>query len=86
MLLFEDKCFKVISYRGGCVLIRKDYPYSHHSHFRDIQGAKTVIKLFHKKLIPYRKYFRSSIERVTTKEELEKFGQQKPKQKYKNRR
>lgn len=86
MAMFEDKQFKIIRSRGGFILIRKTLSYDHHSHFRDLQGCRIVMKLFYRKLIPYKNYFKTSMKRITADEEFAKFGIQKPKQKYKNKR
>ncbi|WMU08069.1 hypothetical protein vBCtySFA67_00051 [Clostridium phage vB_CtyS-FA67] len=82
-LLWEDECFKVVHSRDY-VLIRKDFPYEFHSHFKRYSGAKGLVSLFYKKLQPHNQYFAVAMQRVTTEEEYSKFVPQRGKEKYYN--
>ena len=85
-MLYEDRDFKIIRHRGGVVLIRKNMPYSFHSHFKDFKGAKQVLRFFKRKVIPYSPYFKSSIIRLTTEYERTKFSYERKKPKYVNKK
>lgn len=83
-LLLEDSDFTIL--RGfDYIVVRKDSPYSFHSHFRRYSGALSLIRLFGRKLQPENEYFYVAMQRITTPEEFEKFApQKKQKQKYYN--
>ena len=83
--IWENKIFKIVYTGKDYVLIRKGLKYENHSHFRKLNGAKIVISLYNKKLIPNQSYFRSSMKRITTKEEYATFSYKKKKPKYYNR-
>lgn len=85
-MLYEDKEFKIIKTKRDYILIRKNHPRSYHSHFKQLNGARLVAKLFKQRLVPYKEYFIEAMRRVTSDSEFESFGQQKLKPKYKNRR
>ena len=85
MLLYEDKIFKIMRDNRDYILIRKNLPYSHHAHFRKLSGAKLIITLFNKQIIPRRRYFIESMRRITTEDEYLTFRKQKTKQKYYNK-
>ena len=82
--IWEDREFKIIRANRDYILIRKDFPYKYHAHFKKLYGCHLIINLYHKKLIPYQRYFRGSIKRLTTDEEYNNFTNQKPKPKYRN--
>jgi hypothetical protein len=81
--LYEDNCFKVLKSKDY-VVVRKDFPYDFHSHFARYSGAREVIKLFNKKLIPVNPYFVTALRRISTEEEWEGFKEQKHKDTYIN--
>ena len=84
--IWEDKEFRIIRCKRDYVLIRKNFAYKYHAHFEDLKGAKTVVVLFYKKLIPHGRYQRGSMKRLTTDEEYENFVEQRKKPKYRNQR
>lgn len=83
-LLFEDENFRILKGNRDYVVVRKNYPYEFHSHFRKYEGAKELIELFYKKVKPYGNYFSVAMQRITTEEEFESFVSKKKKVKYRN--
>ena len=81
--LYEDNLFRIIKTNRDYILIRTDLDYKNHAHFKNIQGAKLCKDLFYKQQIPYKRYFRGSMKRITTDEEYSQFSNQKPKDKCK---
>lgn len=84
MIVYEDKNFKILKRYNDYVLIRKNRPYSFHSHFRNLQGAKIVIGFFNRGMRPNKPYFISSMQRITTVDEYDAFGFRKKKMQYRN--
>lgn len=78
-ILWEDSNFKILHGRDY-IVVRKNYPYEFHSHFKSLTGAKVLVELFYKKLRPYHKYFNTAMKRITIEEEWDSFTPQKYKQ------
>lgn len=75
-VIFEDKEFQVV--KGyDFVVVRKDSPYSFHSHFRSLTGARGLIRLFYKKIQPIKEYFNTVMKRITTELEFDSFKKEK---------
>lgn len=83
-LMYEDDNFKIIQSSRDFVVIRKDFPYEFHSHFKRYSGARGLIRLFYKQIIPNEPYFYTAMERITTDAEFDSFYPQKEKQLYRN--
>ena len=81
--LWEDSEFKIL-FAKDYVVVRKNYPYDFHSHFKKFSGARSLVQMYYKKLQPYDDYFNVAMQRITTEEEWSKFTPQKPKQRYFN--
>ena len=74
--IFEDREFKVV--KGyDFIVVRKDSPYSFHSHFKSLTGARGLIRLFYKKVQPFKEYFNTAMKRVTTDREFDSFRKEK---------
>ena len=70
--IFEDREFKVV--KGyDFVVVRKDSPYSFHSHFKSLTGARGLIRLFYKRVQPFKEYFNTAMKRITTEVEFFSF-------------
>lgn len=82
--LFEDKEFVIYHTNRDYILIRKNGGYAQHSHFDRFSGAKLLIDLFYKKVVPYNPYFKEAMERICYENEICKFKEEKVKQKYYN--
>ncbi|MDF2612516.1 MAG: hypothetical protein K0S71_302 [Clostridia bacterium] len=81
--IFEDGEFRILQGRGF-TLVRKNKPYTYHSHFKHMDGTRLMIKLYYQKVIPYEPYFIEAMRRITTPEEFSSFRKQSRKCKYKN--
>ena len=76
--IFEDKEFKVV--KGyDFVVIRKSKPYSFHSHFKSLTGARSLIRLFYREVQPIKEYFRTAMKRITEEFEFDNFRKEKNK-------
>ena len=82
--LFEDKEFIIYNTNRDYVLIRKNGEYGQHSHFDRFSGAKLLVDLFYKKVLPYNPYFREAMERICYEKEIKHFKEAKKKQRYYN--
>ncbi len=82
--LFEDKEFIIYATNRDYILIRKEGEYKQHSHFDRFSGAKLLVDLFYKKILPYNPYFKQAMERICFDNELTSFKQEKKKQMYYN--
>lgn len=82
--LFEDKEFIIYNTNRDYILIRKNGEYGQHSHFDRFSGAKLLVDLFYKQVLPYNPYFKEAMVRICTDEEIEKFKTEKKKQRYYN--
>lgn len=83
-VLWEDSNFKILHSCRDYIVVRKDFPYDFHSHFKRYSGATFLIKLYYKQLQPYHEYFKTAMKRITTAEEWDSFTPQKYKQSYYN--
>lgn len=82
-LLYTDETFRIVQ-KHDFVVARRGLPHNYHSHFKKFAGAKQLIELYNKHLIPHNEYFRIAMRRITTDEEWERFTPQAEKQKYYN--
>lgn len=82
-VLYEDSNFKILKGRDY-ILVRKDYPYNYHAHFKEERGAHLVINLFNKQMVPREPYFIESMRRITTEGEFASFTEQRVKPRYRN--
>lgn len=82
-LLYEDEHFKIVK-AHDYVVIRKNHPYEFHSHFHKYGGARSLIKLFYRKVQPEDDYFHTAMKRITTEVEFNRFSPQRRKQQYYN--
>lgn len=82
--LYEDKEFVIYHTNRDYILIRKNGEYGQHSHFDRFSGAKLLVDLFYKKVLPYNPYFKEAMERICDDREIKKFKEEKIKQRYYN--
>lgn len=83
LVLYEDNLFKILK-GHDYIVVRKDFPYSFHSHFGKYSGAKRLVNLFYRKLQPEDSYFNVAMQRITTEAEFNAFIPQRDKQYYMN--
>lgn len=81
--LYEDEEFKIVK-AHDYIVVRKNHPYEFHSHFQKYAGARSLIRMFYKKVKPTDEYFNTAMQRITTEPEFNSFAQQRKKQMYRN--
>jgi hypothetical protein len=84
-VIYEDEEFQIVK-AYDFVVVRKNQEYDFHSHFVRHTGARSLIRLFYKHVLPENQYFLEAMKRVTTVEEFEKLAKPKfnVKQSYRN--
>lgn len=55
------------------VVARADTSLDLHAHFFEKQGCFNLIRMYKKGIIPYKRYFRDAMKRITTEEEFKSF-------------
>ena len=65
--------FKVVKNAHGYIVINTQGDYDNHSHFNNLQGAKRVIMLIDKRILPQSEWWREAIKRLVGEEELATF-------------
>lgn len=81
--VYSDEDFQIVK-RRDYIVIRKNHPYEFHSHFHKYSGARSLIKMFYKRIQPEDEYFNTAMKRVTTEAEFNNFVPQRRKQNYYN--
>lgn len=84
-LIFEDDEFKILKGKDF-ILVRKDKPHHFHSHFEKLDGAKSILNLFYKRIKPQAAYFHEAMRRICTEDEFAMMRNEKIKQRYRNSR
>ena len=71
--IYQKGRFKVIKNTHGYIVVNLQGDYSNHSHFDNIQGAKRVIMLIEKRILPSNAWWQEAVTRLITEEEYALF-------------
>lgn len=70
---YEDSKFIIFWTNDNYIVVRKHGKYEQHSHFKKFDGAKLLVDLYYKKIMPLNPYFKKAMERICTQNELKQF-------------
>lgn len=62
--------FKVVKNAHGYIVINTQGDYDSHSHFKNLEGAKRVLHLIEKHILPNSEWWKEAIRRLVGEEEL----------------